>query len=90
MKAQLLLIVVCTLLALGILGCSSTSEEQPKVNHPSATEEVNCSEVREMVAQEGEFYTYGYYSGIWLKEGYTSEQLDRVRASFDACLSEDN
>lgn len=88
MKYQLLLIVATTLLALGILGCSSATEEEPRMHDSSATTELNCAEVRELVAQEGEMYSLGFYSGAWLKKGYTSEQIDRLWASFDACLSQ--
>ena len=78
MKSQFLSIVACTLLALGILGCSES------------TEEVDCSEAQEMVAKEGHFYTYGFYLGTWMKKEYTSEQIESLQAKLDACLAEDS
>lgn len=76
MKSQLFSIVACALLSLGILSCSSEPEE------------VNCSEAREMVAENGLFYAYGFYTGTWIKKEYTSDQIDVLKASLDACLSE--
>ena len=78
MKSLPFSLVAWALLSLGIIGCSSEPEE------------VNCSEAREMAAENGLFYVYGFYTGTWIKKEYTSDQIDILKASLDACLSEDD